>query len=96
MGIALLELADLLRFRPGVRGTDCARFSRSEVARLLRIAEVLDQAQRLFGDRNRSLQWIKHENRALGFKTPLAQLETSAGTKRVLALLRRIECGGFA
>ena len=71
-------------------------FSRSETTHLLRIADVLDQVQRLFGDRTRGLQWIKHQNRALSFKSPLNQLETSAGTKRVLALLRRMEAGRFA
>jgi putative toxin-antitoxin system antitoxin component (TIGR02293 family) len=71
-------------------------FSRSETTHLLRIADVLDRVQRLFGDRSRGLQWIKHQNRALHFKSPLTQLETGAGTKRVLALLSRMEAGRFA
>jgi putative toxin-antitoxin system antitoxin component (TIGR02293 family) len=96
--LQLATLADSLGIdvRSSGQGNRNAAFSRSETTHLLRIADALDRAQRLFGDRNRGLQWIKHQNRALSFETPLAQLETSAGTKRVLALLRRMEAGRFA
>ena len=96
--VQLAELASSLGIIVGPHGRrNCnADFSRSETTRLLQIAEVLHQAQRLFEDRDRGLQWMKHRNRALGFKTPLAQLETNAGTKRVLALLNRMEGGRFA
>jgi putative toxin-antitoxin system antitoxin component (TIGR02293 family) len=94
----LAELADSLGLDVGSHGKKSgnADFSRSETTHLLRIVDVLDQAQRLFGDRCRGMQWIKHQNRALNFKTPLTQLKTSAGTKRVLALLHRMEAGRFA
>jgi putative toxin-antitoxin system antitoxin component (TIGR02293 family) len=96
--LQLAELASSLGLAVGFHGRrNCnADFSRSETTRLLRIADVLHQAQRLFGDRERGLQWMQHQNRALGFKTPLAQLETSQGAKRVLALLCRMEDGRFA
>ena len=94
----LTDLADSLGLFSNARDRrDCApRFSRSETTRLLRIADVLARVERLLGDRNRGLQWIRNENRALDFKSPLAHLETIAGTKRVLALLRRMEDGRFA
>jgi putative toxin-antitoxin system antitoxin component (TIGR02293 family) len=94
----LAELADSLGIGAASHGKkSCdANLSRSEMTYLLRAIDVLDQAQRLFGDRGRGLQWIKHQNRALNFKTPLTQLKTSAGTKRVLALLHRMEAGRFA
>lgn len=95
--LQLAELADSLGMVVGAfdRSDHDPRLSRSETSRLLRIADVLDQAQRLLGDRARGLQWLKHQNRALGFKSPLVQLETSAGTKRVLALLHKLERGRF-
>jgi len=94
----LADLADSLGIATGPCGSRNrnADLSRSETMRMLRIVDVLDQAQRLFGDRNRVLQWMKHENRALSFYTPLSQLETNSGTKRVVALLRRMEAGRFA
>lgn len=96
--LQLVELTDSLGLAigpPGQRSCN-ADFSRSETSHLMRIAGVLDQAQRLFGDRNRGVLWMKHQNRVLGFKTPLEQLETRAGTRRVLALLHRLEGGEFA
>ena len=93
----LVELADSLGMSPGGHGRRSrdGSFSRTEVARLLRIAQVLNVAQRLFGSRVRGLQWLTHRNRALRFDTPLSQLETAAGTKRVNALLDRIDGGAF-
>jgi hypothetical protein len=40
-----------------------ADFSRSETTHLLRIADVLDQAPRPFGDRDGGLQWIDSERK---------------------------------
>jgi putative toxin-antitoxin system antitoxin component (TIGR02293 family) len=96
--LQLAELASSLGIAVGLHGRrNCnADFSRSETTHLLRIADVLHQAQRLFGDRDRGVQWMQNQNRALGFKTPLAQLETNKGTRRVLELLRRMENGRFA
>ncbi|MPZ45689.1 MAG: DUF2384 domain-containing protein [Betaproteobacteria bacterium] len=101
MTITPLELAELaeslgMAVRPLDRRTAAAGFSRSQTRHLLRISHVLEQAQRLFGDRARGLEWLKHQNRALSFDTPLAQLETRVGAKRVLALLRRIDDRMFA
>jgi uncharacterized protein (DUF2384 family) len=94
----LAELADSLGIgaRSNAKDSGSADFSRSETTYLLRAIDVVHLAQRLFGDRDRGLQWIKHQNRALNFKTPLMQLKTGAGTKRVLALLHRMEAGRFA
>ena len=96
--LELVELADALGMVVGHRGRRSfdGRFSRAETTHLLRVAHVLGVAQRLFGDRTRALEWLKHENRALRFATPLAELETGVGTERVIALLRRIDAGAFA
>ncbi len=94
----LSELADALGMEEGSyhRRSRDGTFSRAERSHLLRVARVLDAAHRLFGDRPRGLAWLKHRTRALSFQTPLSQLETAAGTERVLALLGRIDSGGFA
>jgi putative toxin-antitoxin system antitoxin component (TIGR02293 family) len=98
MSVELTELADSLGMVVGNHGrrNRDGSFSRAETARLLRVAHVLDLAERRLGDRTRGLQWLKHQNRALSFATPLSLLETRVGTERVIALLDRIGGGAFA
>ena len=93
----LTELAESLGISagPSNRRRD-GKLSRAEKNRLLRIAYVLERAERLLGNRDRGLEWLKHPNRALRFTTPLFQLETSAGTERVLDVLGRMGTGAFA
>ena len=98
MGSTILELADLsesLGMIVGVHGrrSPDGSFSKAETMRLLRIARVLDLAQKVLGDRHRGLQWLQHPNSALRFQTPLSQLETGLGNKQVVALLHRIDAG---
>jgi len=71
-------------------------FSRAERIKLVRIAHVLERAQRVLGDRVRGLEWLRQPNRALYFRAPLSLLGSKADTQRVFAALARIEDGGFA
>ena len=83
MGSTVLELAELSESLGMIVGAHGRRspdgnFSRAETMRLLRIAGVLDLAQKVLGDRHRGLRWLTHPNSALRFHTPLARLETAA------------------
>ena len=71
-------------------------FSRTQRNMLARVANIIERAQRVLGDRARAQQWLIHPNRALGSSTPLALLETREGTQRVYSILMRIEGGAFA
>jgi len=72
------------------------RFTRDQRSQLLRLATVLDRAQRVLGDRARALHWLTSANRALSFSSPLGLLDTRAGTERVYRVLLKLESGRFA
>jgi len=95
--LSFAELAGSLGLSEGTldRRKRDGGFSRAERNKLVRIAHVLDRAQRVLGDKTRGLEWLKHPNRALYFRAPLALLGSKTGTQRVFAALARIEDGGF-
>lgn len=72
------------------------RFTRDHRSKLLRLATVLERAQRVLGGRARAVTWVTSNNRALGFSPPLALMGTRPGAARLLELLLRIETGRFA
>lgn len=92
------ELAELFGLSEEVlaRRRRSGGLSRAERLLLARIAKVLEEAQRILGDRTRGLEWLKHPNRALGSRTPLSMLDNEKGTRRVLDALGRMGSGGFA
>jgi putative toxin-antitoxin system antitoxin component (TIGR02293 family) len=93
-----VELSDLFGLSEDVlaRRRRSGGMSRAERLQLARIAKVLEEAQRILGDRTRGLEWLKHPNRALSFRTPLVLLGSQKGTTRVLEALGRMGGGGFA
>lgn len=67
----------------------------AESDRLLRIARVAAEAERIFGDPARSRRWLTHESCLLGAK-PLDLLGSDIGSREVEAELMRIDSGDFA
>lgn len=66
----------------------------AESDRLLRIARVAAEAERVFGDEAKSSQWLNTFSVMLGAK-PLELLATDAGSRAVEDELVRIEYGDF-
>lgn len=66
-----------------------------EADRVLRIARVAGEAERVFGDSQKSRRWLARENALLG-ASPLSLLATDAGSRDVEAELMRIDWGDFA
>lgn len=66
-----------------------------ETDRILRIARVAGEAERVFGDAQKSRRWLARENALLG-AAPLSLLATDAGSRDVEAELLRIDWGDFA
>jgi putative toxin-antitoxin system antitoxin component (TIGR02293 family) len=64
-----------------------------ETDRALRLARIATQADRVFGDREKSARWLRKPNRAAGQQAPIVLLETETGAKLVEDLLVRIEYG---
>lgn len=69
--------------------------SPSESDRVLRIARIASEAERVFGSPDKSSRWLSTAHPVLG-ATPLDLLGTDAGTQDVEEELGRIEHGIFA
>ncbi|WJI14771.1 DUF2384 domain-containing protein [Pseudoxanthomonas winnipegensis] len=67
----------------------------TESDRVMRIARLARQAERVFGDAGKASRWLSTPNRILG-NVPLQLLATDAGAHEVEDELGRIEYGDFA
>ena len=67
----------------------------AESDRLLRIARVASEAERVFADKDKARRWLLADNRLWGVK-PLDLLATDAGAREVELELVRIDFGDFA
>lgn len=67
----------------------------TEADRVLRIARVASEAERVFGDARRARQWLTAPSAILG-DVPLRLLSSDAGARDVEAELGRIDWGEFA
>jgi putative toxin-antitoxin system antitoxin component (TIGR02293 family) len=61
--------------------------------RYYRMLKVIRQAAELLGSMTVALQWLRSEQRALGYRIPLKLLATDPGVEAVEDLLGRIEYG---
>ncbi len=61
--------------------------------RLLRVARILAAAETTFGSQEKAGIWLRRPTSALGGEPPLYLLDTDEGTRRVEALLGRIDHG---
>ncbi len=66
-----------------------------ETAKLVRLARVVERAEKVFEDFDASLDWLKSPNAAMFGATPLSLLDTDIGGESVLDTLGRIEHGVF-
>ena len=64
--------------------------------RLFRIAQVVARATEVLGHRDRAVQWMTEENRALSGARPLELLDTEIGEAQVRDVLGRIDYGLFS
>lgn len=67
----------------------------TEADRVLRIARVAREAERVFGDARKARQWLTTPSAILG-EVPLRLLSTDAGARDVEAELGRIDWGEYA
>lgn len=65
----------------------------AERARSARLAEVLDIAIPIFGDRERAIRWLSQPKRRLGGKTPKSLLASNEGIASVIEFLRAAQYG---
>lgn len=67
----------------------------TEADRVLRIARVAREAERVFGDARKARRWLTTPSAVLG-EVPLRLLSTDAGARDVEAELGRIDWGEYA
>lgn len=77
------------------RQADQERLTETESDRLLRIARVAMEAEKVFGSQEKSTRWLSTPSSILG-AVPLELLATDAGAREVEHELVRIEHGDFA
>lgn len=54
-------------------------------------AYVMELAKRIFGDADKAAEWFRQPRLQLGGRTPLAELSTPDGARRVEELLMQID-----
>ena len=64
-----------------------------ETDKALRLARVTSEADRVFGDPEKSSLWLRRKNRALSGHAPLDLLQTETGARMVEELLGQIDYG---
>jgi putative toxin-antitoxin system antitoxin component (TIGR02293 family) len=97
-GLTLKELASALDLSPRSlqRRRGGGRLAAHESDRLYRLARIVALGNEYLGDQRRTMNWLKHPNRALGGIPPLAALDTEPGARQVENLLGRIAYGGIS
>ena len=76
------------------RRAKAGRFTSAESDRLYSLTNVLRAANDLFGGDTKAVgRWMTTPDRGLGFKAPLAMLDTRVETDSLLGLMGRLEHG---
>ncbi|WP_110650221.1 MbcA/ParS/Xre antitoxin family protein [Salinicola peritrichatus] len=70
--------------------------SRTQSEEVLDLLGLINYAQRVFGDREMALEWLRTPVTALAGETPVALCDTFHGRQLVRGALRAIECGEFS
>lgn len=73
-----------------------AALTETEADRVLRVARIAQEAERVFVDAEKARRWLSRPSAVLGGVAPLELLGTDAGARDVEAELTRIEWGDFA
>jgi putative toxin-antitoxin system antitoxin component (TIGR02293 family) len=89
------QLAVLVGVAPRTlaRRKTAKRLSPIESDRLYRVASVALLAVEVLGSLEKARTWLHQENRGLGRVTPLRELDTEIGARRVEEVLQRIAFG---
>jgi putative toxin-antitoxin system antitoxin component (TIGR02293 family) len=96
-GLTLTELAGALDLSSrSLQRRRRGRLARFESDRLYRLARVLALARESLGDETRATRWLRRTNRALGWVSPIAAIDTELGARQVENLLGRIAYGGIS
>lgn len=91
----VLDVSDISERTFHRRQADQKPFTEAESDRVMRIARVAREAERVFGSREKASRWLSADSRILGTR-PLDLLATDAGARDVEYELVRIDHGDYA
>ncbi len=97
-GMNVYEMAEILNTtdRTLRRYEADVKLNREQSERLVELAQLYVQGEKVFGDPEVFKSWMESEIPALGNKTPKSFLDTSLGINMLFDELTRIEYGVFA
>ncbi len=98
LGITAKDMSTLLdmSYRTFQRKGDDEKLGLSSTEQLVEIAEVIDHALRIFGERIHVLDWLNTSLIGLGGNKPIELLDNSFGIRAVRQALGRLEHGVFS
>jgi putative toxin-antitoxin system antitoxin component (TIGR02293 family) len=67
-----------------------------ETERAVRIASTIALAEKVFGNPEKAMRWLRGKDDRLGDRTPLSMLKTEAGGKLIVSMLVGIAEGYFS
>jgi putative toxin-antitoxin system antitoxin component (TIGR02293 family) len=89
------DLASIIPRRTLSHLKKTSRLSTEQSDRIARAAGAFQMAHEVFGNRDKANDWMRHPNRSLGGKAPLALLRTGSGAQLVEDVLTRIAWGVY-
>jgi putative toxin-antitoxin system antitoxin component (TIGR02293 family) len=72
------------------------KLSPAETERAIRVASIIRLAERVFGNPEKAMRWLREPDDRLDDRTPLSRLSTEAGGKLVESMLHGIAHGIFS
>ncbi len=98
LGLSSRALAQLVGVAPRTlaRRKNDRALSPIESDRLYRVARIALQASEVLGSLEKARAWLHQGNPALGGESPVRQLDTEIGERRVEELLHRIDHGVYS
>lgn len=70
--------------------------SPEETERAIRVASIIRLAERVFGNPEKAMGWLRFSNNRLGDRTPLSMLTTESGGRLVESMLHGIAEGIYS
>ena len=70
--------------------------SPEETERAIRVASIIRLAEKVFGNPDKAMLWLRGEDDRLGGRTPLSMLQTEAGGRLVESMLWGIDEGVYS
>lgn len=96
-GLTFTEMASVIPPRTlkhrNARGEN---LSSEETERAVRVASIIGHAEKVFGNPEKAMRWLRYPNDRLDARTPLSLLRTEAGARLIDSMLWGIADGIFS